>query len=152
MKHFLSIISIALFFSCSNCNEKNNELTIPDDNYRYFRILSTDDNNYFLVRTSNEQLLNEIDNQLLLPINQRNLHINGKISERNNNYNSNWSWNFIDDEWSLTPISIELCDASPIFIENNLDYFIETLKGIYCPWNSKVDREMFAGDLIENYN
>ncbi|MCF6212685.1 MAG: hypothetical protein L3J45_01530 [Flavobacteriaceae bacterium] len=151
MKNKLLIVLTILFFACSNSDNTDNGMVIPQDNYRYFRLTVDLGGTIekFLVRTSNSETLVVLDNLLSLPKNERALHINGKIARGNNNYNYNWSWHFKDNEWTMVELSVELCDASPSFVENNLDYFISNINGSYCPWDSILDKEMLPGELIE---
>jgi len=37
----------------------------------------------------------------------------------------------------MAEVSIELCDGTPSFVEENLDYWLDTVH-TYCPWSSKV--------------
>jgi hypothetical protein len=84
-----------------------------------------------------------LEAELDLPKEQRFMHVNGIIAEGNGGYNRYWSWHFQDGKWVLTQVSIELCDATPTYVEQNLDYFLNNIDGQFCPWGSKVDSEIF---------
>ena len=48
-------------------------------------------------------------------------------------HNMPWSWHFDPARFALADFTIELCDATPSYVEENLDYFIRTVRS-YCPW------------------
>jgi hypothetical protein len=37
----------------------------------------------------------------------------------------------------MTAFSTEVCDAEPHFVQENLDYWVNTVK-YYCPWSAKI--------------
>ncbi|MDX1641571.1 MAG: hypothetical protein R3220_07725 [Balneolaceae bacterium] len=75
------------------------------------------------------------------PFDQRNMHINGPIERGNPGYNSDWSWHFVEDQWDLAEISAEVCDGRPSFVEEDLDYWVDTV-GRFCPWGARVEDEV----------
>jgi hypothetical protein len=77
--------------------------------------------------------------QLLLPEDQRHLFANGGLLPGNGGYNLAWSWHF--GNVGLSEVAIELCDGRPSFVEANLDYWLNTVKG-FCPWASYVYQEL----------
>ncbi len=146
----LVFLLLFLVISCDSATppQKNR---IPKDEFRYFRVYVenelTRDN--FIVRTSDTTTLHILDSLLLLPPQNRHLHINGSIMRGNGGYNYSWSWRFKDNQWYLVENSIELCDAMPGYVEQHLDYFLDQLDGNFCPWGAEFDREMLPGELIE---
>ena len=48
-------------------------------------------------------------------------------------HNRPWRWHFDPKQFALADFTIELCDATPSFVEANRRYFIKTV-GSYCPW------------------
>lgn len=151
MKKLFPLI-LLLFISCED-KSSNAELAnkIPNDAFRYFKISYPPVDGKpanFIVRTSNQEVINQLEEQLSKPIHNRSQHINGVIVSGNGGYNYDWGWRFKDDSWSIVDMSIELCDGNPYYIEENLDYFINTINGQYCPWSSKVEKEMLPGESI----
>jgi len=129
------LILLFFFIICGcedNITDSDDRMIIPDDSYRYFRVTYP-----------------TIENELSKPWGQRFKHINGTIVRGNGDYNYDWSWRFEDNTWTIVEISIELCDGNPFYIEENLDYYINTINGNYCPWSSQIDREMYPGEIIE---
>ena len=49
--------------------------------------------------------------------------------------NAPWRWHFDPEQFALADFTIELCDATPSFVEENLKYFVKTV-GTYCPWGA----------------
>ena len=72
------------------------------------------------------------------------IHVNGKIIARPIAYNSDWSFHLDPKSIDFFELSIEGCDASMNFIEENLsDIGDSTLPGkFWCPWNSKIVEEL----------
>jgi hypothetical protein len=95
----------------------------------------------FVVMTSDPLVIQMARTQLSLPERERNMHINGVIARGNGGHNLNWSWHFVPNQWTLAEISIELCDGVPQMVEDNLDYWVDTVRQ-FCPWGSYVLREI----------
>jgi hypothetical protein len=68
---------------------------------------------------------------------KNNMHVTGKLVHGDGGFNSPWPWHLDPDSVRMAEISIELCDGRPSLIEEELDYWLETV-GTYCPWSSKV--------------
>ena len=96
----------------------------------------------FIVLVAERQsLIDSMDAQLQIPFADRQMIISGNIARGNGGFNLHWSWHFKTGEWGLVDLATEVCDAWPQFVEDNLDYFIDTLNGQFCPWASKVYEE-----------
>ena len=52
-------------------------------------------------------------------------------------YNLPWSWHMDPVDIEMTELAIELCDARPSFVENNLDEWIDVV-GRFCPWSAHL--------------
>ena len=114
---------------------------------RYFEfIVPSDPAEYFIAQTSDPDVISLIENQLLLPLEERNYHIHGPIDHGNGDHNLNWSWHFVPDQWSMVETSAEVCDGCPHMVESDLTYWIHTV-GLFCPWSSKVTREYFFSSV-----
>jgi hypothetical protein len=50
-------------------------------------------------------------------------------------HNAPWRWHFDPEQFALADFTIELCDATPSFVEENLKYFVRTVRA-YCPWGA----------------
>ncbi len=114
-----------------------------DSSYVFFNvgIHNMDDQSNFIVTTNNSDLIEQCYAQLVLPENDRLLHINGFLDEGNGGINSPWNWHIIPNEWALSEMSIGLCNGSPFDIENNLDYWINNV-GQLCNWGSYIKNEI----------
>jgi hypothetical protein len=100
----------------------------------------SDDEGRFVAVTSNPDVLAKLEAELALPADQRSLHIHGAIATGSGGHNLSWHWHFVPDEWDLVEISIELCDGTPQLVEEDVDYWVETI-GAFCPWASYVQGE-----------
>jgi TusA-related sulfurtransferase len=65
------------------------------------------------------------------------MHVTGVLVRGDGGFNSPWPWHLDPDTVRMAEISIELCDGRPSLIEEDLDYWLDTV-GNYCPWSSKV--------------
>jgi hypothetical protein len=52
-------------------------------------------------------------------------------------HNLPWSWHLDPDDTHMADFTIELCDGTPAFVEENLEYWLGTV-GQYCPWNAEL--------------
>jgi hypothetical protein len=68
---------------------------------------------------------------------KNNFHVTGTVVKGDGGFNSPWSWHLDPSSLRMAEVSIELCDGTPSFVEENLDYWLETVH-TYCPWSSKV--------------
>lgn len=65
------------------------------------------------------------------------MHVTGKLARGDGGFNSPWPWHLEPDSVRMAEVSIELCDGRPSLIEEDLEYWIETV-GSYCPWGSSI--------------
>lgn len=79
--------------------------------------------------------------ELSRPMGDRELIINGKLAAGDGGHNLPWRWHFVPNEWELTKTAIELCDGQPSDIDQDPEYWIDSV-GRYCPWNSRILREL----------
>lgn len=129
------ICLLTLFTACGTGND--------DDGTRYYRFTHEDDDiDYtFVAKTSNTEVISKVEQELQKPFDERNMHINGPIERGSEDYNSNWSWHFVENQWDLVDISTEVCDGRPSFVEEELDYWVDQV-GRFCPWSSRVESEV----------
>lgn len=133
----LAVMAVTILFA--GCNSETNRTAPPDQVTIVFAIRGTD-NQQFTARTADTDVITSVRAQLALPEDQRAQFPNGPIA-RGSGQNKQWSWYFVPDEWSLTKMSIELCDGTPQMVEDNLDYWIDTV-GQFCPWGAYVLEEL----------
>lgn len=96
--------------------------------------------NEFIAVTSDKEVIKLVRKQLSLPINRRNLMINGAIA-RGNGGNRSWNWHLVPNKWNLAEVSMELCDGTPEQVENDIPEWVENKKR-FCPWHSYVLEEI----------
>lgn len=48
-----------------------------------------------------------------------------------------WNWHLDPEEIEMAEVTMELCDGTPSFVEEELDYFVETVQR-FCPWHAKL--------------
>ena len=54
-------------------------------------------------------------------------------------FDERWSWHFLPDSITMAENAIEVCDATPSYVESNLDDFLIDLDGQYCPWDTIIE-------------
>ncbi len=144
MKSFVFYFFLVLgLTSCNKDHVDGSQCPETRSGTRFFEF-AHESGDLFIAWTDKEDVLAIVDEQLNLPVENRNKHFNGKILENNTTckLNFEWSWYFDPNDWLLTDLSIELCDGNPTYVEENLDEYVRT--GRYCPWGSKVKREIEA--------
>lgn len=63
--------------------------------------------------------------------------INGQILAGDGGFNGPWGWHMVPASVHTADIAIELCDGRPSLVEDDLDYWLQTVKQ-FCPWGAKV--------------
>lgn len=63
--------------------------------------------------------------------------LTGILRRGDGGFNAPWSWHLDPSRTGFADVTIELCDGCPDHIENDLDYWIDTV-GQYCPWTTRV--------------
>ena len=143
-QNFLFGLLLSLFFfACEKeDNAPNCNLSLASED-RLFEFLHISSGDTFLAWTSDSLVIAQVEAQLALPQADRGQHINGVILRlpEGCEVNQQWSWYFAPDSWSLSEISIELCDGNPQYVEENISEYVDNV-GLYCPWSSIVLREL----------
>jgi hypothetical protein len=62
---------------------------------------------------------------------------NGLIVEGTVFYNQPWSWHIDSEDIQMVETTIELYDGLPSFVENELEYWLETVHR-YAPWSATI--------------
>ena len=64
-------------------------------------------------------------------------------------HNAPYSWHLDPEGVEMADMTIEVCDARPSYVEENVDEFVDNL-GRYCPWNAElVGLKNYTGGEIE---
>lgn len=63
--------------------------------------------------------------------------INGDLRRGDGGFNSPWSWHMDPQTVQFADATIEVCDGCPHMVEEDLDYWIDTV-GRFCPWTTRV--------------
>ncbi len=62
---------------------------------------------------------------------------NGKLVRGKVAYNSPWSWHIDSEDIQMAEMTAEVSDGLPSHVENNLDYWVDTV-GRFSPWSAKL--------------
>ena len=52
-------------------------------------------------------------------------------------YNRPWSWHIDPQDIVMAEITMELCDGLPSHVEEDVDYWVDTV-GRFCPWSARI--------------
>jgi hypothetical protein len=61
----------------------------------------------------------------------------GKIIGEPVFYNAPWSWHIDPVDIQMAEFTIEVCSGLPSHVENDLDYWVNTV-GRFCPWSAEI--------------
>ena len=67
--------------------------------------------------------------------------INGDIEAGDGGFNAPWGWHMVPTTVHTADMAIELCDGRPSLVEDDLAYWLGTVKQ-FCPWGAKVVRRI----------
>lgn len=93
-----------------------------------------DEKERFVVRATDSQTLRQLADNYE---GKNNYHVTGRLVRGDGGFNQPWSWHLDPASVRMAEVSIEVCDGRPSFVEEELDYWLGTVK-TYCPWSSKV--------------
>ena len=139
-EYWQSFISDSTVFDTSECDMNF------DSSFVFFKIgiHGLNEQSDYIITTNDMDLISDCRSQLELPEEDRLLHINGNLDYGDQGFNQPWSWHIIPNQWSLAEMSIGVCNGQPEEIENNLDYWIDTV-GQFCNWGSFIKDEIGLG-------
>jgi hypothetical protein len=143
MQKIVYFFIIMILFTPIGCDSDSGS-DHNDDKVRMFKFGMHFDANSaedFIAKTEDLELIDKITAELQNPPDQRFLHIHGRIDWGNDGYNLNWSWHFIPGEWDLCEMSIEVCDGTPSYVEENLEEWL-SMQDAFCPWDSYIKEEV----------
>lgn len=63
--------------------------------------------------------------------------VNGPLRAGSGGFNQPWSWHLDPDSVVVTDLAAEVCDGRPSFVEEDLDYWFDSV-GRFCPWGALV--------------
>ena len=66
-----------------------------------------------------------------------NMHPIGVLAIGDGGFNKPWGWHYLAETVTMTDMSTEVCDAEPHLLQEDLGYWVNTVK-FYCPWSAKV--------------
>lgn len=66
--------------------------------------------------------------------------MNGEIARGHGGFNNGYSWHLRSATVEFMDATIEVCDGLPSFVEEHVDYFVDTVQH-YCPWGVLVISE-----------
>jgi hypothetical protein len=125
----LAFLLIAALFG-AGCDEAPTE---PSPNDAVFRVQACQ-NQQFNVRITNPGVIQEAE-QLIGAADQRIL--TGELRAGSGLFNRPYSWHMDPATVDFADLTIEVCDGCPNDVQQNLDYWLNTV-GRFCPWTSRI--------------
>ena len=132
-RHALLAIAAALLTACGGGDPQ------PSGTVFVFRLHGFPASQEFRARTDSAAVIAQARQQLRLPVAERRLFPIGAIASGNGGHNLAWRWHF--REFALAEMAIELCDGTPDLVEDDLSYWLHTVKS-FCPWAAYVHAEL----------
>ena len=120
----LAALSLSTLAACDDA-------TAPEQNPAFAIVVSGE---RFVVEVSTEAQAQELDARLASGVQGV---INGALLEGDGGYNQPWSWHMDPATVHTADASIELCDGRPSLVEQDLGYWLDTVRQ-FCPWGAKV--------------
>jgi len=115
---------------------------------------SSDQPAQFVVQVRDQQFIARIDDpaqvevaRRLLSGQQAHLILIGNVQEGSGGFNVDprtgreWGWSLAPDSITFSEVAVEVCDATPLYVEENLAEWITVVKR-YCPWNGDIVGEV----------
>lgn len=138
------LLTVLLIISCNKEKENNN------DSYTYYLVgFDSDNTNWrdtgFIVRTKNQQLIQQANAQLSLPVSERQI-VFGNLVPGDGGFNKNAShsfkWHFNETDWSLVDITAEIYDGKPFTdVDTDINYWLNTMKR-FGAWSSYIKKKL----------
>ncbi|MDY8135659.1 hypothetical protein [Aquimarina sp. 2201CG5-10] len=109
----------------------------------YFEIRDNHDSK-FVIKLEEESKIRHV-RRILSGEETQFIHVQGTIVKKQAYYNREWSYHLDPKSIEFFQVSIEVCDASIQFIEDNLKEVCgATLPDCHwCPWSSRFVKEVF---------
>lgn len=63
--------------------------------------------------------------------------VTGPLVRGDGGFNAPWSWHLDPDSVTFADVTVEVCDGCPHMVEEDLDYWVDTV-GRFCPWSTEV--------------
>lgn len=113
----------------------DDEATGPGDSATF--VIAVEDER-FRVRIENQAAIAEARALIASGLSK---NITGDIRRGNGGVNTGFSWHLRPESVAFADMTIELCDGRPSYVEENVDYYVDTVKR-YCPWGARVVSEV----------
>ena len=129
MNHISHFLLISLLLTLSAC-DSNSMNEAPTETVYVIQVVDET----FRVQITDSTQIAEAE-RLLQSGESRN--IDGPLRAGSGDVNAPYPWHLDPDSIQFADFTIEVCDGLPSKIEDDLDYWINTVKA-YCPWGVKV--------------
>lgn len=153
MKKKIKIALLTAFTSVTliSCLEDDDNQQM--DQLHYFRFSSCPEQTHghwqdtsFVAATADTAVIKQCLEQLKLPLNERTLFPLGKLASGSADYNKNGShdfnWHFIENDWEMVEIGIEIYDGCA-YTDAELEDYLNTVQR-YGGWSNRVIEELEA--------
>lgn len=132
------ILALGIFIILAGCSNQDS-----NENGRLF-VVRVADERFVIKLLTQEQI--EVAEAILEGMIPQKIVI-GTLADGNGGFNHDplsgrsWSWHLVPETVSFADVAIELCDGKPSDIEENKQYWIETVRQ-FCPWGSQIESEL----------
>ncbi|TNE72758.1 hypothetical protein EP331_06475 [bacterium] len=148
MRNVLLLLAL-IIAAISACTKDKTVHLNPD--LRYFRFSSCSVDTHgnwqdtsFVAATANQNVILKITQQLAKPYQERDLFPLGKLAAGSGGYNTNathhFSWHFVEDDWDMVEMGIEIYDGCA-YSDAELANYQGTIER-YGGWGNRVIEEL----------
>lgn len=127
----LSAFLLTATVGLAACDEGDDTITIPEPTAEY-RVQVIDET--FVVRATTQEAIDGLDARLA---SGEEGVIIGELAAGDGGFNDPWSWHLETGTVGTPDVATEVCDGRPSMVEEDLDYWLNTVER-YCPWSAVV--------------
>jgi len=118
------------------------------DKTAYFEFTGSQPTDRFVIKLDDSQKIHHA-RRILAGQEKAKIHVAGTIISKRVPYNTSWSYHLQSESIQFFEVAIEVCDADMRYIEEHLNQIGGSFlpKAHWCPWNSKLTREVALTEI-----
>lgn len=125
----VAFLLLAPVFAIAGCGDDGS--TIPREGALFELEVSGES---FHARVTNPSAVEDLEERMSAGVEGV---VSGTLARGDGGFNASWSWHWTPESVHAPDMAIEVCDGRPSFVEDDLDYWVDTV-GQFCPWGATV--------------
>lgn len=138
----MEIVGLLSLLIIAACGQKEQKASVPEPAHRDFEVVVAGEE-CFILRLIDPVRIAEA-RQLLRDTASGSFPV-GELRRGDGGFNvcgqHRWQWHIDPASVQFAEMAVELCDGRPSFVQERLDYWIDTVR-TYCPWSARIVREL----------